>query len=41
MDVTSQAMAHRNGRSFDILTIAKGVQTQDIWFDVTNFFGSF
>jgi hypothetical protein len=36
---TTQALVVEGERAFDILTISKGGETQDIWFDITNFFG--
>jgi hypothetical protein len=37
--VTDQALAEDKGRYYDILTIRNGSVTQDIWFDITNFYG--
>jgi len=34
-----QALASHNGRPYDILTIRKGGKTEEIYFDISNFFG--
>lgn len=37
--VEGQALAENGSRTYDILTLRKGTQTEDIFFDITSFFG--
>ncbi len=37
--VEGQALAENGSRTYDILTLRKGKQTEDVYFDITSFFG--
>lgn len=37
--VTQQALAEHNGKPYDIMTISKGGRTEEVYFDISKFFG--
>jgi hypothetical protein len=39
--VASQALVQEGGRFYDVLTLQSGSATEEIYFDITGFFGNF
>ncbi len=39
--VTGQMLVDHNGKPYDVLAIQKGAETEEIYFDISSFFGKF